>query len=151
VAAIIEGQLDLDKAQPQSTNLAAVVSAMGGNPKVTDLLLSAVQHASTRNTTRWQKSLGLSLTSTRSEQERLLNIIEGDLEEIRDILKTVSIMKWNPERISEVVSGYGELWSSQVLSALTHKRSSKKVIESWSESYIHHNFVKIEWDWRCLK
>ena len=140
-----------------------VISAMGGNPKVTDLLLSAVQHASTREHDKMEEVLEVVLDKHKEciitlfsddccEQERLLSIIEGDLKEIRDILKTVSIMKWNPERISEVVSpGYGELWSSQVLSALTHKRSSKKVIESWSESYIHHNFVKIEWDWRCLK
>ncbi len=126
MAAIIEGQLDLDKARPQSTNFAVVVSAMGGNPKVTDLLLSAVQHASTREHDKMEEVLEVVLDKHKDciitlfsddccEQERLLNIIEGDLEEIRDILKTVSIMKWNPERISEVVSGYGELWSSQVL------------------------------------
>ena len=128
VAKILEDQLDVDKdvPPPEIKNLAIVVSAMGGKPKVTDLLLGAVRFASTREHDKVEEVLGVVREKHReclrtlfhdesSEQERLLEVIEGGLDDIRDILKTVSLMKWQAERISEVVSGYGELWSSQIL------------------------------------
>lgn len=117
VAKIIEDQLDVNKdvdiGTPESINLAVVLSAMGGKPKVTDLLLAAVRCASTREHEKVEEVLGVVLEKHRnclkdlfhqefSEQERLLKVIEGGLDDIRDILKTVSLMKWQAERISEV-------------------------------------------------
>jgi aspartokinase/homoserine dehydrogenase 1 len=160
VAHIIEDQLDInnDVLGPNSKNLAVVVSgkfimnsykmrqylqiiklttfarshsAMGGKPKVTDLLLEAVRHASMREHDKVKEQLDIVLEKhcvclknlfreEYDEQERLMNIIEGGLNDIRDILKTVSLMKWRAERISEVVSGYGELWSSQILTCVIY-------------------------------
>ena len=146
VAKIIEDQLDVDRESiiddaleddnvqlhPSESvaNLAVVVSAMGGKPKVTDLLLSAVRYASMREHDQVEEVLGVVLEKHErclnaifheergeysEEKNRLLQVIQGGLDDIRDILKTVSLMKWQAERISEVVSGYGELWSSQIL------------------------------------
>ena len=142
VAKIIEDQLDVDRESiiddelgddddvEPVVNLAVVVSAMGGTPKVTDLLLSAVRHASMREHDKVEEVLGVVLEKHErclnalfdgegeeysEEKNRLLQVIRGGLDDIRDILKTVSLMKWQAERISEVVSGYGELWSSQIL------------------------------------
>ncbi len=79
-------------------------SAMGGKPKVTDLLLEAVRHASMREHDKVDKQLDIVLEKHSEclkilfhqecvEQERLIKIIKGGLNGIRDILKTVSLMK----------------------------------------------------------
>ena len=121
-------------------NLAVVVSAMGGKPKTTDLLLRAVENAAARvdvtdalEAIRVQHGTclrGLFPPDADDEQgggeqdqerNRLHDIIERDLRDIVDILKTVSLMKWNASRIAQVVSGYGELWSTQILCALLTK------------------------------
>ena len=113
VAQIIEDQLDInnDVLGPDTKHLAVVVSAMGGKPKVTDLLLGAVRHASLREHYKVEEQLDIVLEKHSeclkilfrqeyAEQERLVNIIKGGLNDIRDILKTVSLMKWQAERIS---------------------------------------------------
>ena len=84
---------------------------MGGKPKVTDLLLEAVRHASMREHDKVEDQLDMVLEKHSgclkilfhqeyAEQERLMKVIEGGLNDIRDILKTVSLMKWRAERIS---------------------------------------------------
>ena len=128
---ITKGQ---DELVPEhSVNLAVVVSAMGGKPKVTDLLLSSVEAAASRDETEVERLLGLVLDKHSTclnelfgddEKDRLLNIIKSDLESIKDILRTVALMKWQASRIQELVSGYGELWSAQVLAAFLKQRSA---------------------------
>lgn len=111
---IIEDQLDVadDDDTGESKNLAVIVSAMGGKPKVTDLLLGAVRYASIREREKVAGQLNVVREKHRTclevlfcqdcngEKERLMGVIEGGLDDIRDILKTVSIMKWQAERIS---------------------------------------------------
>lgn len=129
--AISKGQDDV--APEQSVNMAIVVSAMGGKPKVTDLLLGSVEAAASRDEVEVRRVLGLIYEKHSDclnglfdddERVRLSNIIAADIEDIKDILKTVALMKWQASRIRELVSGYGELWSAQILSALLKKRSS---------------------------
>lgn len=76
-----------------------------------------------------------------------MNTIRNDINDIRDILKTVSLMKWQANRISELVSGYGEQWSSQILTALLTMRSELRSNENkdmssdsllLSDDSIHH-------------
>ena len=117
VAEIIEDQIDIDidvhcyGDLNSQTNLAVVLSAMGGKPKVTDLLLGAVRFASLREHDKVDAQLNIVREKHREclevlfqqdyeEQERLIQVIEGGLHDIRDILKTVSLMKWNAARIS---------------------------------------------------
>lgn len=143
VATIIRDQLSSSSNTSRNKNVAVVVSAMGGKPKVTDLLLEAVQLAADRNLDRVEAVLTLvrdkhatcladlfpspptQLSSSSSSQsyETLLTLIENDLNNIRDILKTVSLMKWPAQRIAELVSGYGELWSTQILTHLLQQLS----------------------------
>jgi len=139
------------KTKVPKKNLVAVVSAIGGKPKTTDLLLDAVRYASERDTTNMESCLekvlekhdecitklfGRGSGNEREDDEdrsedsdivsTLMDVVHNDLDDIRDILKTVSLMKWNAERISEVVSGYGELWSTRILAALLSKRSEER-------------------------
>jgi bifunctional aspartokinase / homoserine dehydrogenase 1 len=109
-----------------SFRLGVVVSAMGGSPKTTDLLLSAVATAAERGDIEVvlrqvqvkHETCLKELFTENNAYQRLLDIISNDLDDIRDILKTVSLMKWKAHRIEELVSGYGELWSTQILTQL---------------------------------
>ena len=143
-AAIVEDQLGLSSTgdvtqqqHPGHLNLAAVVSAMGGKPKVTDLLLNSVKAAAGRDQEGVDSYLNLVLEKhtqclselfgeSSDDKDRLLGTIQHDLRDIQDILKTVSLMKWQASRISELVSGYGELWSAQILAQLLHNRSAER-------------------------
>ena len=145
-------------------NLAVVVSAMGGKPKTTDLLLDSVKLAALRDSETVEKSLAMVLAKHETclqtlfardnpaDGERLLSMIRKDIEDIQDILKTVSLMKWQAQRISELVSGYGELWSAQILTALMRMRSAKRnqlsrELSSSSlqqEKFTTHEFVYLD-------
>lgn len=132
VAAIIEEKA----AERDDLHVCVVVSAMGGKPKVTDLLLRSVEAASQRNEDGVEKALDFIQEKHRAclnelrrvdrlqdrDEIDLLETIRSDLNDIRDILKTVALMKWQAKRISELVSGYGELWSAQILARLLHRR-----------------------------
>ncbi|OEU12343.1 aspartate kinase [Fragilariopsis cylindrus CCMP1102] len=134
-ACIVEDQLEL--------YLAVVVSAMGGKPKTTDLLLESVQAAAQRDQEEVDRLLQFILNkhaaclkalfgddpninnnNKNNDYEELFDIVRNDLNDIKDILKTVALMKWKAERISELVSGYGELWSARILSRLLHNHGA---------------------------
>jgi len=117
VKSIIESQGD--------GTLAIVCSAMGGKPKVTDLLLQSVETAARGD------SFGALLQAIREKHvdcaesilapdaaADLIEVIDHDLSEIQDILRAVSLMRFEFEPIRELVSGYGELWSTQMMVAL---------------------------------
>jgi bifunctional aspartokinase / homoserine dehydrogenase 1 len=134
VAQIVEHLLSQkDTADP--FHIAIVVSAMGGKPiKVTDLLLQSVQFAALRDAASMNDRLQqmyakhetciTALFGTDEKALQLLPIIQKDIQDIRDILQTVSLMKWQSTRISELIAGYGELWSTQILTALLNHRQS---------------------------
>jgi aspartokinase/homoserine dehydrogenase 1 len=140
-AEIVETQLGIlgnnNNNHHDEYNLAVVVSAMGGKPKTTDLLLDSVEAAARRDHDEVDRLLKVVLdkhvtcvkelfASQSEDQAELVQVVEHDLEDIQDILKTVSLMKWKASRISELVSGYGELWSARILSRLLHNRSVER-------------------------
>jgi len=159
-ASIVEEQLDTN-GTPHALCLAVVVSAMGGKPKTTDLLLSTVEAASNRENDRVEQNIDIILEKHHTcletlfepdEAAALKKVIESDLNDIRDILKTVALMKWQATRISELVSGYGELWSAQILAALLRNRANArtelfKTNSSASlneDTYQHHYFQYLD-------
>lgn len=145
-------------------NLAVVVSAMGGKPKVTDLLLDSVKFAAQRDLVsqeecislvlrKHDECLGILFSDEPETRDKLIGIVKQDLANVNDILKTVALMKWQAERIRELVSGFGELWSAQILAALLQKRSkqrTRKIKEVSSNSLhdlvsaVHHEFVFLD-------
>jgi aspartokinase/homoserine dehydrogenase 1 len=145
VAAIVEEQI---ASEDDSLHICVVVSAMGGKPKVTDLLLQSVEAASQRNPKGVEQALNFVLQKhetclkelclqdifQKQDEENFLQKIKSDLNDIRDILKTVSLMKWQAKRISELVSGYGELWSAQILATLLQRRSNGN----------HHDYIYMD-------
>ncbi|KAG7371146.1 bifunctional aspartokinase/homoserine dehydrogenase II [Nitzschia inconspicua] len=153
-AAIVEEQLGIvgnhgdnhnNRTSTEDHHLAVVVSAMGGKPKTTDLLLQSVEAAARRDQPEVENLLQYvldkhvtclqNLFPDRDEdQSNLKAIVQKDLEDIQDILKTVSLMKWQATRISELVSGYGELWSARILSKLLQNRSLERYEQELHES-----------------
>ena len=110
-----------------NTRVAVVVSAMGGKPKVTDLLLDSV-HAAARGQIETDSQKILSDIHKKHEtcvaqllknnpelQSKILAKISSDLKDINDLLRAVALMKMAHEQILELVSGYGELWSATIM------------------------------------
>jgi len=108
--------------KPRDTNVAIVVSAMRG---VTDRLFELIEQAS-----RCEAVAG-SIASLREDYEgvvtellpwadaqRLLEQFDQELTEIEDILKALSLVRSASHRSRDLVSGYGEIWSARLLTAV---------------------------------
>jgi aspartokinase/homoserine dehydrogenase 1 len=117
----------VEAAAANGDKIAVVVSAMGGKPKVTDILISLVTLALKSDESGYEAAL----TNLRSRHfdvieelvresawAELKSTIERDLDDLRHILKAVSVLKLAEERIMEIVSGHGELWTAQILAAV---------------------------------
>jgi aspartokinase/homoserine dehydrogenase 1 len=117
----------VEAAAANGDRIAVVVSAMGGKPKVTDILISLVTLALKGDTAGYEDALEklrirhfdvIQELVPESAWEGLKKNIERDLEDLRHILKAVSVLKLAEERIMEIVSGHGELWTAQILAAV---------------------------------
>jgi aspartokinase/homoserine dehydrogenase 1 len=102
------------------TKVAVVVSAMGGKPKVTDLLLDSVHGAAAGQLDVSEKCLQLIYKKHEdctndlfqdniSITQTILARVAQDLKDIRDLLRAVTLMRMAHEQILELVSGYGEV------------------------------------------
>jgi len=121
--------IEIVKTLVPNNRIAMVVSAMGGQPKVTDMLLDSV-HASASVNEEKRDNLLVAILDKHSvaikdllpdhpnEVERLIRIVQKDLEDIHVILKAVQLLQNAGELILELISGYGELWSAQVLASV---------------------------------
>ena len=101
---------------------AVVVSAMS---KVTDALLELVELAKARDNSYLAQTEALqarhfdaieALLPT-DQQVALRDRVAADFRDIKEILRGVYLSRTCSERIRELVSGHGELWSAQLLSA----------------------------------
>ena len=110
--------------------VAVVVSAMGGKPKVTDLLLESVHAAAGGRPEEiaqkmkliHQKHLACVIQVLSKAPEiaaRILAQIDSDIKDIQDLLRAVALMKTPHEQILELVSGYGEIWSASIMAEAT--------------------------------
>lgn len=109
------------QADPQSTQV-VVVSAMGG---MTDALLSLVQ-AAERSAPGTSEALTKVCQRQASVAEQLLEgtalaqfqeTVYADCRDIGDILHSTRLLRSAAQRTRDVVAGYGELWSAQLLRA----------------------------------
>ena len=124
--------IEIIRPRLSSSRLAVVVSAMGGKPKVTDLLLDSVHLAAEGNKEasnakldeihrKHTKCVAEILSSEAAK--KILFLIESDLKDIRDLLRAVSLMRMAHEQILELVSGYGEIWSANVMTEAMKERN----------------------------
>jgi aspartokinase/homoserine dehydrogenase 1 len=106
-----------------------VVSAMS---KVTDALLDLVARAKRREdyaaalealTTRHVETAHALLP--KDEAERISAVVRADLADIGDVLRAVWLGRSASELTEELVSGYGEIWSAQMLCAHLRAEGTK--------------------------
>jgi bifunctional aspartokinase / homoserine dehydrogenase 1 len=118
--------IEIIKPLIKSQRVAVVVSAMGGKPKVTDLLLDSVHAAAADRQdeieakldnihTKHQICVAEILINAPDAAQKILLQIKSDLKDIADLLKAVTLMKTPHEQILELVSGYGEIWSASIM------------------------------------
>lgn len=101
---------------------AIVVSAMS---KVTDSLVELVELAQSRDVTYLERADALQLRHFETieallpaEQRAPLRArVEADFKDIKEILRGVYLSRTCSDRMLELVSGHGELWSAQFLNA----------------------------------
>ncbi len=128
VATILRGEKDEKKA--------IVVSAMG---RVTDALIELVDLAKTRNNAYLCYADALkarhvdvieTLLPSESRQS-LIDALESDFKDIKDVLRGVYLSRTASDRVLEFISGYGELWSAQLLNA---HLNAMGVASSWLDA-----------------
>ena len=118
--------IEIVKPLIKNQRVAVVVSAMGGKPKVTDLLLDSVHAAAAGRQDEIKSKLdnihlkhqicvGEILSKAPAAAQKILSQIESDLKDISDLLKAVTLMKTPHDQILELVSGYGEIWSASIM------------------------------------
>ena len=113
------------RAQPAG-NLGVVVSAVGG---VTDMLFGLIDRASRQQPVgdamdavrRRHAALAADLLG-RDAAARFMAQFENDFNDIRRILEALALVKATSRRSQDMISGFGELWSARLLSALLAAR-----------------------------
>lgn len=101
---------------------AVIVSAMAG---ITNALIDLVQRASSRDAAYATALRDLRRREVETIAEllpelgakTLVDRINHDFDDIEDILKALWLLRTEPVAATELISGYGELWSAQLLAA----------------------------------
>ncbi len=111
----------------KSTRQAVIVSAMA---KMTDALLALVAEAERSSSTI---APGLEALATRyrtatkallpdGAAAELLTVFDADLSDARDVLQAISLVRSAADRSRDLIAGFGELWSSRLLTAYLAQR-----------------------------
>ena len=150
--------LEIIKPLTRKSRVAVVVSAMGGKPKVTDLLLELVHAAAVLN----NKAIAEKMALIRSKHQdcildllpglpevhrNIMQLIDSDLKDISDLLRAVMLMKTAHGQILELVSGYGEVWSATIMAALMAQEGmSFKLLNARDVLFVNEE-TKVYWDY----
>lgn len=108
---------------------AVVVSAMA---KTTDALLGLVAAAEKSApdiparieaiSTRYRATVA-ALIKQKPAADEVLKAFSADLADVRDVLHAITLVRQAGERSRDLISGYGELWSSRLLAAYLTERA----------------------------
>ncbi len=143
---------DKNNSKIQTGVKAIVVSAMS---KVTDALIELTNLAKNRDEkylsqleVLYQKHIQ-AVQELLTEENDLLNTIKSDFEDIKEILRGLWLIQSASMQAVELVSGYGEVWSAQILNAYLQKLGKKS---AWLDARqileidSTENSVLIHWD-----
>lgn len=129
-------QIILSQREPEART-AIIVSAMSG---VTDSLIKLV-HLAARQDTAYLEKLGhleeRHLSSTKdlsfapARAEAIKQSFAADFRDIKEVLRGVWVARSYSEPILEFISGYGEIWSAQLLHATLE---TQKVSATWLDA-----------------
>ncbi|CAI7807972.1 unnamed protein product [Closterium sp. NIES-53] len=115
-----------------------VVSAMGGTPKVTNILYSLLDKAAAKDVSGWAELIAQLREKHRAaaaellgeedaEAKKIMERIDEDLINLKAMLKAISIAGSSTEIFTDFIVGHGELWSAMILAATVQKVTGKKV------------------------
>ena len=93
-------------------------------------------------------------------EEGLIEVLESDFRDIKEILRGVYLSRAYSDRTLELIAGYGELWSAQMLNA---HLNSLGIASSWLDARTvltvepGETAVSVDWDhsrsrtaeWHC--
>ena len=139
VATIIEGD-----AQP---GVAVVLSACRG---VTDQLLNLVAAAERRDEPACSGGIDALLARHKLIADELLTgdaaagyvgQLAADLEDIRGVLHTVSLIRAAGDNVRDLISGFGELWSTRLFAAFLAQRGRREGVR-WIDA---REVLVVEW------
>ncbi len=118
---------------PCDANVAVVVSAMGG---VTDQLLGLIGKAvSDERLTDSFDALHARYSAVAGEllptenAAALIGNFERDLDDIRHVLKALSLVRSASFRSRDLVSGFGELWSARLMAEVLRTSQNERDVE----------------------
>ena len=101
--------------------VAVIVSAMSG---VTDQLFDVIDRAAVGEDVagplaaiRARQSEAATTLLGAGAAGALIEALDRDLEDIRDVLEALSLVRSSSERSKDLVTGYGEIWSASLLAA----------------------------------
>lgn len=139
VATIIEGDA--------GPGVAVVLSACRG---VTDQLLNLVTAAERRDEAACRGGIEALLARHRVIAEELLAAdaaagyvgqLAADLEDIRGVLHTVSLIRAAGDNVRDLISGFGELWSTRLFAAFLAQRGRRQDVR-WIDA---REVLVVEW------
>ncbi len=142
--------LRADAAKAPNLRRGVVVSAMKGT---TDGLIDAVEGAR-RNDAAYREKMG-ALKQRHLDAikalgiDTLAHVIEKDFGELEEVLRGVWLARSASEAIVELVSGYGEIWSAQILTAALKKRGHAAAYLDAREVLVvdsHSKWVAVRWE-----
>jgi len=141
-----------------AANKLLVVSAMGGVPKVTDLLLGVIAKAVARDDTFKRELDALEekhrktaevLLETGPALDSYLQVLKVDIEGLTALLKAISFAGTCTDTFSDLIVGHGELWSAQLMSRVVTQLGGKStwmdarqvlVVEAAAEGQVEVNY-----------
>ncbi|HEY8226813.1 MAG TPA: bifunctional aspartate kinase/homoserine dehydrogenase I [Pyrinomonadaceae bacterium] len=143
---------------PSRQNRSVVVSAMSG---VTNSLIHAAESAAVHDMSYLHQLEALNnrhletvaeLQLPHPQEESLRDTIVSDFRTIKEVLRGVWITRLASERIIEFVSGYGELWSAQLMHAYLESHGHRS---SWLDArkvlVVDPNINGVAIDWEISK
>ncbi|MEL6869031.1 MAG: bifunctional aspartate kinase/homoserine dehydrogenase I [Pseudomonadota bacterium] len=114
-------------------SLAVVVSAMGG---MTDQLIALAVGAERADSSpdtalrlladRYEAAAGALLDP--EPRQQVLDAWQADCSDIKDLLQAVQLLGSAPQRTSDIIAGYGEIWSSRLLAALLAQDAADRAV-----------------------
>ncbi len=150
--------LEIIKPLTKKSRVAVVVSAMGGKPKITDLLLELVHAAAVLNNDAIADKMALIrskhqdcilelLPGAPEVHRNIMQLIDSDLKDISDLLRAVMLMKTAHGQILELVSGYGEVWSATIMYALMIQEGMSFQLLNARDVLFVNEETKVYWDY----
>lgn len=138
---------DIVEREAGGRRLAVVLSAVRG---VTDALLTIVARAERREAAAFEgldvlRERHLGLASELLSPEGLAAYapsLEEDVRDVRGVLQTTSLLRSAPRTVRDVVSGYGELWSTRLFARLLDERGALGRKARWLDA---RSIVVVEW------